>query len=250
MKVLIIGAAGHAGIELVRMAMIDGHEVTAVVRDRSKLTSKLEAKSAPIPRVLIGDAFDKSFVSNACSGQDVVINTAGNVASGDEFVRMVSSVTEAVEDGLGAGGRYWFFGGAAALDIPGSHNMMVNYPKIPEVFLSHEKTYKKAVASSLNWSMLCAGPMLSSLSGEAHAGLRVSVDHWPISCSKALHFLPRIATSIAFKIAMPQFTICYEDAARVILDNLNGKSLLAKRRVGVALPKGTKQSKDLANLKN
>ena len=47
---------------------------------------------------------------------------------------------------------------------------------------------------------------------------------------------------------MPELTIAYEDAARVILDNLAHDSPLAKKRVGVALPKGLKRSKDIQNL--
>ena len=47
---------------------------------------------------------------------------------------------------------------------------------------------------------------------------------------------------------MPELTICYEDAARVILDNLSHDSPLAKKRVGVALPPGIKQTKEISSV--
>ena len=38
MKIGVIGAAGKAGSKIVREAILRRHEVTAIVRDRAKLT--------------------------------------------------------------------------------------------------------------------------------------------------------------------------------------------------------------------
>jgi hypothetical protein len=42
---------------------------------------------------------------------------------------------------------------------------------------------------------------------------------------------------------MPEMTITYEDAARVILDNLDTSGPYSKSRVGIALAKGHKLHK-------
>jgi len=126
--------------------------------------------------------------------------------------------------------------------------MTMTLPKVPALFRAHATNFSRLEASELKWSMLCPGPMIASADGQPHTGLRVSVASWPIHRPAITQYLPRIATSLAFKRAIPKLTICYEDAARVILDNLTLASPLVRRRVGVALPPGIKQTKDLSNL--
>lgn len=249
MKLLVIGATGNMGSTLLKMALSEGCSVTVLVRHHQKLISQLQGCELPLPAIITGDAMDAACVSAASRGQDAVINVAGNVAEGDGFAQLVDVVTRGVEDGLGAGGRFWFFGGAAALDVPGTNFMSVDLPKIPAHFGYHARNYARVKSSSLNWSMLCPGPMIPAKEGKPHLGLRISRDIWPVPRPGYTRYLPMIATSIAFRQAMPELTVCYEDAARVLLDNLEADSPLAKRRVGLALPKGVRQHKDLSPLR-
>jgi hypothetical protein len=55
--------------------------------------------------------------------------------------------------------------------------------------------------------------------------------------------LPRIALSLAFKQAIPRMTIYYEDAAKVILENLGRNGPFSRKRVGVALPHNQRRFK-------
>ena len=162
MKILIIGATGNTGGTLVKIAMAEGHEVTAVVRSREKFEAQLKRCGQPQPNTLIADAKDFSAIRDACSGQDVVINTAGNVTDGEQFVQLFHGVVDAVEAGLGPGQRFWAFAGAAALDVPGSNTMTVSLPKVPAMFRAHAQNFDRLKSSSLSWSMLCPGPMITS----------------------------------------------------------------------------------------
>jgi uncharacterized protein YbjT (DUF2867 family) len=73
MNILILGAAGGTGEQLVRQAVDAGHRVTAFARDPSRL--KLKASSlVPFP----GDVGDSETVRRALGGQDVVISALGN----------------------------------------------------------------------------------------------------------------------------------------------------------------------------
>jgi len=72
MKVLILGATGSIGRHLVPQALALGHEVTALVRD----PSKLEARHKRL-RVVTGDALDPAAVAAAVRGQDAVIFSLG-----------------------------------------------------------------------------------------------------------------------------------------------------------------------------
>lgn len=73
MKLVILGANGRTGIHVVRQALANGFEVTAVVRS--------EAKRPPIKHenlaVAVGDPCDPDFLSYTFSGKDAVISTLG-----------------------------------------------------------------------------------------------------------------------------------------------------------------------------
>ena len=72
MKVLIIGATGATGRVLMREALEQGHEVTALARNPSAL-----APEDHRPRVLQGNALDASEVEAAVAGQDAVLSALG-----------------------------------------------------------------------------------------------------------------------------------------------------------------------------
>ena len=72
MRVLILGASGATGREVVRQALAQDLSVTAFVRDPAKL--KL---AAPSMRVFQGDVGDYAAVARAVEGQDAVISTLG-----------------------------------------------------------------------------------------------------------------------------------------------------------------------------
>ena len=70
MKILVIGAGGKTGGEVVKQALAAGHEVTAFVHRADKY-------DAANVRVVEGDATDESAVEEAVVGQDAVIDTIG-----------------------------------------------------------------------------------------------------------------------------------------------------------------------------
>lgn len=72
-KVLVIGATGGTGQELVRQALDRGYEVTAFVRDPAKLRI-----AHPQLRVVRGDVTDPSSVEDAVEGHDAVVSALGH----------------------------------------------------------------------------------------------------------------------------------------------------------------------------
>lgn len=85
MKLVVFGASGGTGAHLVRLALDAGHQVTAVVRDPSRMELRHERL-----RVLRGDVLDGAAVDNAVSGQDAVISCLGNT-SGERPVTIYSA---------------------------------------------------------------------------------------------------------------------------------------------------------------
>ncbi|MFL5321386.1 MAG: NAD(P)-dependent oxidoreductase [Myxococcaceae bacterium] len=72
MKILVIGATGKAGLGFIQQALKAGHEVTAFVRDPSKLSLEHEKL-----RAQQGDVSNKDSLLAAASGQDVIVCAVG-----------------------------------------------------------------------------------------------------------------------------------------------------------------------------
>ena len=72
MKLLIIGATGGTGRQLVAQALAAGHEVTALVRNPAKVRTRHDRL-----RLVQGDILDPGSVDSALSGQDAVLSSLG-----------------------------------------------------------------------------------------------------------------------------------------------------------------------------
>jgi putative NADH-flavin reductase len=71
MKLLVLGATGGTGRHVVSQALEAGHEVTAYVRDYSKL------ERMPGLRLAAGDAADGGALERALQGKEAVVSTLG-----------------------------------------------------------------------------------------------------------------------------------------------------------------------------
>ena len=78
MKLLILGAGGNSGLRLVRMGLAAGHDVTAFVRNESKFKDQLAMANPKGLTIRTGDVTDEIALAAAMSGQNAVINAAGN----------------------------------------------------------------------------------------------------------------------------------------------------------------------------
>ncbi|MGC2637567.1 MAG: NAD(P)H-binding protein, partial [Acidobacteriaceae bacterium] len=71
MKIVVFGASGGTGQELLKQGVAAGHEVTAFVRDPKSVTGGERL------RVVVGDARDAKAVALAIAGQDAVLSALG-----------------------------------------------------------------------------------------------------------------------------------------------------------------------------
>lgn len=232
MKVCILGATRNSGSRLVAQAIERGHEATAVARNTDDLATQF-----PEATIVGADFASIDSLAQAMQGHKVVINAAGHVGTPEIFVPLVDTVVDAARQALGTGGRLWLFAGAALLDVPGTDRMTIDLSGVPATYAPHLANFRKVLQSDLDWSVLCPGPMIDSPTGKPKEGLIVSTEAWPVPRPGFTRFPPWVATSLAFKNAIGRMTIYYEDAAKVILDDV-GKNLLVGKRVGIALPEG------------
>ena len=79
MRLIVFGATGATGRQLVTQALELSHEVTAFVRDASRLT----ARSGRL-RAITGDVMDVASVESAVPGHDAVLVALGTMPEGRE----------------------------------------------------------------------------------------------------------------------------------------------------------------------
>ncbi len=76
MKLLVLGATGATGKEIVRQALAQGHEVTALVRHTTKASF-----ATPVQNV-VGNVLDPASLQRALAGQEGVVCSLGSTATG------------------------------------------------------------------------------------------------------------------------------------------------------------------------
>ena len=72
MRLLVTGATGRTGQEIVRQAQAAGYEVVAIARSRETAAPLL-----PGAKLVVGNALDPAFVTRAIEGCDAVISALG-----------------------------------------------------------------------------------------------------------------------------------------------------------------------------
>ena len=95
MKLIVFGATGKTGREIVNQSLEQGYEVTAFVRDPAKMT--LEHSDLKVKK---GDIFDFTSVTQAIQGQDAVICSLGTSELGKTTVRSegTANIVKAMEE--------------------------------------------------------------------------------------------------------------------------------------------------------
>lgn len=76
MRLLVLGASGGVGSELVRQAVARGHQVTAQTRDPARLAER------PGVGVIVGLPTDAAFLGQHVAGHDAVILATGTNSTG------------------------------------------------------------------------------------------------------------------------------------------------------------------------
>ncbi|WP_353648226.1 NAD(P)H-binding protein [Nakamurella sp. A5-74] len=80
MRIVVFGATGGTGSQVVRQAVAAGHEVTAVIRRSGALAAQQRLQ------VVVGALDEMDVVENAVRGQDVVISALGTDRKGPTTV--------------------------------------------------------------------------------------------------------------------------------------------------------------------
>ncbi|MEL6205160.1 MAG: NAD(P)-binding oxidoreductase [Pseudomonadota bacterium] len=98
MKLVILGANGRTGRQLLRVALERGTDVTAVVRSANKAPAIRDERLS----VIVGDPCDPAFLKHVLLGQDVVISALGGrrptKAATSVYYRSADAIVQAASD--------------------------------------------------------------------------------------------------------------------------------------------------------
>lgn len=125
MKIAFIGGTGNVGKVILKEALSRGHEVTAIVRDGSKIELANENLN-----IVVADLFDATSISKVFEGHDIIISAFGP-KHGEE--RTLITATENLIKGakIASVPRVLSMGGAGSL-LVGDNVKLVETPEFPE----------------------------------------------------------------------------------------------------------------------
>ncbi|URN95396.1 MAG: SDR family oxidoreductase [Candidatus Pristimantibacillus lignocellulolyticus] len=170
MKLFVIGATGGVGKEVVKQALEAGYEVTAFVRDPSKVS----VEHAHL-QIVQGDGLDKNSVITAMQGHDAVICTIGGKNLGAST--LMSTVTQHLIEGMKQHNieRIVYCASAGIhKELKGMMGKLAMFV-LRKVLADHTKAYGSLVASKLRWTIarpmsLTNGPLVGTYSEVLHGG--------------------------------------------------------------------------------
>ncbi len=148
MNVVLFGATGTLGSRILQELLSRGHNMTAVVRDPSKLEPHENVTETA------GDIFDSAGVADAASGADVVVSAYG---PGPEKPELLLDATRSLIAGVEDSGvkRLIVAGGAGSLEVaPGVR--LVDTPDFPPewkgIAIAHAEALELLRTSRLDWT--------------------------------------------------------------------------------------------------
>src|SRR5439155_20074890 len=123
-KLVVFGATGYTGGNILNEALRRGHEVVAVARNVDALASRDGVT------VEQGSIHDSSFVRKVADGADVIISAVpAREIEGKKLLDAVPSVLEAAE---AAGARLGVVGGAGSLHVVEGGPRLIDTPDFHE----------------------------------------------------------------------------------------------------------------------
>src|SRR5690349_8552448 len=183
MKVAIIGATGTVGREVLKQALEQGHSVTALVRDPSKITAK-----NPDLQVVQGDVLDRSAVEKTVAGQEAVICILGAGRKGSIRAEGTRSVIRAMEK---AGVKRLIC--QSSLGVGDSRGVLTFWWKyvmfgvlLRPAYIDHERQEEYVNRSGLDWTIIRPAAFTNGpFTGEYKHGSLISPKGLTLKISRA-----------------------------------------------------------------
>lgn len=151
MNITLFGSTGRVGSEILKLALRDGHHVTALVRTPSKLPTHNNLS------ILTGDIRDKELVSQAIENADAVMSAIGTDKT-TTLTDAIPFIIEAMQTGNVE--RIITIGTAGILQSrtdPDMYRFQSTESKRRLTFAAeeHAKVYEQLNNADLEWTIIC-----------------------------------------------------------------------------------------------
>lgn len=201
-RIALIGASGNVGTRILQELVSRHHQVTAIVRDPSKVPARAGVTAVR------GDVADPAGLAKVLAGHDAVVSA----------VRFLDSDPAALVGAVRASGvkRYLVVGGAASLFVaPGKR--LLDQPDFPAAY-KPEATAGAAFldtlrqADDLDWTFL--SPSAAFVPGERTGKFRLAEDELLVSAKGSTISFEDFAVALVDEIEKPahvrqRFTVGY-----------------------------------------
>ena len=208
MNLIIFGATGMVGKQLVQQALFNKHQVKAFGRN-VYTTDYLQSENL---KLVQGALFDEGEVYHAIAGCDAVISAIGGSADGTDKTRtlgMKNIIKQMQKAGVN---RIIAIGGLGVLNAD-ENSLLLDKDAYPPAFkavgMEHKKAFDMLHESGLNWTFVCA----PNISNEGPTGQYITNADYPPEPNK--------------------YRINAGDLAMFMLNELN-KNDYIKHRVGIS----------------
>lgn len=169
MKIILFGATGNIGNVILDEALARGHEVTAVVRDPSKLATK-----HPKLHVVKGDVAEPASFAPSLGGADAAIASLNDHADPANVPRQATTLLDALAAAHVK--RFAWVGGAGSLEAaPGVR--VIDDPHFPEAWKTSANAQIEALkafrasTADVDWTYI--SPAAEIAPGERKGSFRV-----------------------------------------------------------------------------
>ncbi len=174
MKLGLFGATGRVGTRVLDYALADGHSITALARDPSRLDARAGL------HVIAGDVHDVDAVARTLAGADAVISALGNAGLAAPGTALSAGMRNIAAAMTAAGvPRVLSVAGGGILDAPNG-GLRQDQPTFPAVFrltsAQHRGGWEALRDTSLEWTIACTGDIVP---GERTGIYRVLDDRMP-----------------------------------------------------------------------
>jgi putative NADH-flavin reductase len=201
MRIALVGATGNIGRVIAAEALARGHEVTAVVRDASRLDYEHERL-----KVSTGDVLDPGSVATAAAGHDVLVSAVGARGADPQVLPEIGrGLVEAVRrSGVD---RVVVVGGAGGLEAPDGGLVwdMPDYPDwLKPLAKAHDELCDALRESDVDWTYF--SPPRSIQPGERTGRYRLERDRLVVDAEgKSEISREDYAKALVDELEQPQF---------------------------------------------
>ena len=159
MNLIVFGATGQVGIQLVKQALWRGHSVKAYGRN----VYEMDVENDNLEKIK-GGLFDASDILHAVKGTDAVLSAIGGAFDGSDKARSLGMKTIIAQMQKAGVHRIVALGNMSILNFD-EDSLILDQKDYPEEYLpvgnEHRKAYEYLKSSLLNWTFVCSPDILN-----------------------------------------------------------------------------------------